>query len=190
MEGSNCDGKGRWMRVGYLNMSEPNATCPPGLTLQEFANIDHGVCGRPMSSSTFYYVHGFKYSNVCGQIRGYHFRSPDGFPPLYDINTSPSIDSCNTYVDGVTFIYGSNPCKHIWTYACDASEAVRDVFNLLQHVCPCNSDSNGTYVAEWIGSDYYYKSSCHLVKYERKSYTPMTHYGMDNNVIGIRTMLY
>ena len=31
MEGSNCDGKGGWMRVGYLNMSEPNATCPLGL---------------------------------------------------------------------------------------------------------------------------------------------------------------
>ena len=31
MEGSNCDGKGGWMRVAYLNMSEPGATCPPGL---------------------------------------------------------------------------------------------------------------------------------------------------------------
>ena len=28
MEGSNCDGKGGWMRVAYLNMSEPNTTCP------------------------------------------------------------------------------------------------------------------------------------------------------------------
>ena len=28
MEGSNCDGKGGWIRVAYLNMSEPNATCP------------------------------------------------------------------------------------------------------------------------------------------------------------------
>ena len=33
MEGRNCDGNGGWMRVGYLNMSEPNAICPPGLTL-------------------------------------------------------------------------------------------------------------------------------------------------------------
>ena len=29
MEGSNCDGKGGWMSVGYLNMSKPNATCFP-----------------------------------------------------------------------------------------------------------------------------------------------------------------
>ena len=31
MEGSKCDGKGGWMRVTYLNMSKPNATCPSGL---------------------------------------------------------------------------------------------------------------------------------------------------------------
>ena len=65
MEGSNCDGVGGWMRVGYLNMSELGATCPPGLTLRQFSNIDHGVCGRPMSSSTFYFAHGFYYSKVC-----------------------------------------------------------------------------------------------------------------------------
>ena len=33
MEGSNCDGK---ERVGYLNMSGLNDTCPPGLTLRLF----------------------------------------------------------------------------------------------------------------------------------------------------------
>ena len=44
MVGNNCDGKGGWMRVGYLNMSESGATCPPGLTLRQFNNIDHGVC--------------------------------------------------------------------------------------------------------------------------------------------------
>ena len=35
MEGSNCDSKGGWMRVGYLNMSESGATCPPGMTLRQ-----------------------------------------------------------------------------------------------------------------------------------------------------------
>ena len=33
MEAINCDGNGGWMRIGYLNMSEPNSTCPLGLTL-------------------------------------------------------------------------------------------------------------------------------------------------------------
>ena len=31
MEGSNCDGNGGWMRVGYINMTQPHATCPEGL---------------------------------------------------------------------------------------------------------------------------------------------------------------
>ena len=158
MEGRNCDGRGGWMRVGYLNMSEPNATCPPGLTLLQFANIDHGVCGQPMSSPTFYSAHGFGYTKVCGQIRGYQFRSPDGFPPLYYSNASPSIENCSTYVDGVTITYGSNPRKHLWTYGCGLSEAAGVEFNPPQYVCPCNSDSEGTYVPEWIGSDYYCES--------------------------------
>ena len=111
MVGSNCDGEGGWMRVGYLNMSEPGVICPPGLMLRQFSNIDHGVCGRPMSSSTFYLAHGLYYSHVCGQLRGYQFRASDGFPPLPDSNVSPSINNCNTYVDGVTIAYGRNPRK-------------------------------------------------------------------------------
>ena len=38
IEGSNCDGNRGWMRVGYLNMSDPGATCPPGITLRQFNN--------------------------------------------------------------------------------------------------------------------------------------------------------
>ena len=47
MEGSNCNGKGGWMRMGYLNISEPGATCPPGLTQQQYNNIDHDVYAHP-----------------------------------------------------------------------------------------------------------------------------------------------
>ena len=46
MEGINCDGEGGWTRVAYINMTEPNATCPNGLTLQNFNNISHPLCGR------------------------------------------------------------------------------------------------------------------------------------------------
>ena len=51
MDGNNCDGKGGWMRVGYLKMSEPGATCPTGLTLHQYDNINRGLCSRPVSSS-------------------------------------------------------------------------------------------------------------------------------------------
>ena len=159
MEGSNCDGKGGWMRVGYLNMTEPGATCPFELTLRQFSNIDHYVCGRSMSTCCIVYsTNGFLYSEVCGQIRGYQFGLPDGFPPLHAINAIPNIDNCSTYVDGVTFTYGSNPRKHIWTYACGGRETVEGKDSLRPFICPCNSDSSGTSVPEWVGSDYYCES--------------------------------
>ena len=96
-------------------MSEPNTTCPLGLTLRQFDNIDHGLCVRPMSLSIIYSACGFYYSKVYGRIRGYQLSVPDGFPPLYASNAIPDIDNCSTYVDGVIITYGSNPSKHIWT---------------------------------------------------------------------------
>ena len=153
MEGSNCDDTGGWIRVSYLNMSEPNATCPSELTLRQFNNIDHGLCGQPMSSSLIYSTHGIHYSKVCGQIRGYQFGSPDGFPPLAGYHGKPNIDNCNTYVDGVTITYGSNPRKHIWTYACGVREN-----NNYQYSCPCNSGSFGTTSPNFVGKEYFCES--------------------------------
>ena len=157
MEGSNCDGKGGWMRVGYLNMSEPGATCPPGLTLRQFSSIDHGVCGLSIGTryaTTFFPSHAIQYNMICGQIRGYQFRAPDAFPPLGGQKGGPIIDNCNTYVDGVTITYGSNPRKHIWTYACGLSEG-HSWGDLL---CPCNTRSFGTTSPNFVGNDNYCES--------------------------------
>ena len=157
MEGINCDGDGGWMRVGYLNMSEPNAICPPGLTLRQFDNIDHGVCGLSNYSSlgsTFFSSGGNNYSEVCGEVRGYQFNSPDGFPPLYNSNASPDIENCNTYVDGVTITYGNNPRKHIWTYAGGLSEGHHAGYLL----CPCNTRSYSTTSPSFVSNDNYCES--------------------------------
>ena len=124
-------------------MSEPGDTCAPGLTLQQFNNI----CGRHMSSSIIYSAYGIHYSEVCGRISGYQFGTSDGFPPLHSSNAIPNINNCNTYADGVTNTYGSNPRKHIWTYACGVHEAVL-VDKPSPYVCPCNNDRIDTYVPE------------------------------------------
>ena len=50
MKGIHCNGKGGCTRVGYLNMSESGVTCPTGLTKRQYINIDHGLCGRTISS--------------------------------------------------------------------------------------------------------------------------------------------
>ena len=153
MEGSNCDGKGGWMRVAYLNMSEPNATCPPGLTKRQYNNIDHGVCGLPNSgvfSHTFFSTQGIHYNKVCGQLRGYQYHSPDGFG-----HGNNNIESC--YVDGISITYGSSPRKHIWTYA-DALTSDNVPYPSLS--CPCNANNNESlgYKPNFIGNDYYCES--------------------------------
>ena len=157
MEGSNCDGKGGWMRVGYLNMSEPNATCPPGLTQRQYNNIDHDVCGRPnlgAFSHTFFSTQGIHYSKVCGQLRGYQYRAPDAFG-LNGIATN-NIDSC--YVDGISITYGSSPRKHIWTYACGITS---DNVPYPSLCCPCNSDNTEApkYKPNVVEHDYYCESA-------------------------------
>ena len=113
MEGINCDEEGGWRRVAYLNMTEPGTTCPTGLTQTEYTNINPDVCGRPNPSSggcdsTFFSTYGINYTKICGQVRGYNYRSPGAFAIQ-----SSNIDSY--YVDGVSITYGSNPRQHIWT---------------------------------------------------------------------------
>ena len=113
-EGSHCDDKGGWMRVGYLNMSESGATCPSGLTLQQYNNIDHDLCGQPFSHSagcysTFFDTFSSNYSNMCGQVRGYQFGAPESF-------TDHSIDTY--YVHGVSITYSESPKKAYMVLFC------------------------------------------------------------------------
>ena len=58
MEGVNCDGEGGWTRIGYLNMTEPDATCPDGLVQNSYNGINHDLCGKTLPqdqcNSTFF----------------------------------------------------------------------------------------------------------------------------------------
>ena len=111
-------------------MTEPNATCPTGLKLQEYDNIDHPLCGRhdrAGCNSTIFSSTGLMYSKVCGQVRGYQYRTPDSF-------TSIGVGIDSHYVDGVSITYGINPRTHIWTYVGGASEQRTGA-----SVCPCNT---------------------------------------------------
>ena len=154
MEGSNCDGKGGWMRVAYLNMSEPNAICPPGVRQRQYNNIDHHVCGLSDAlTHAFFSTQGIYYNKVCGQLRGYQYQAPDVFG-LNGINNN-NIDSC--YVDGISITYGSSPRKHIWTYACGITSD-----NVPYPSLSCLCDSNNTEAPKtkpnFIGDDYYCES--------------------------------
>ena len=156
MEGSNCGGEGGWMRVAYVNMSQSGAICPQGLTQRTFSGLT--LCGRMDGDfnvtthngggcqSTVFSTLGLNYSQVCGQLRGYHNRLPEAFERYHRKLSAINID--NIYVDGASITYSSAPRKHIWTYAAGA--------NLLtgQPRCPCNIGSI-LHPPPFVGSDYY-----------------------------------
>ena len=148
MEGNNCGGEGGWMRVAYVNMTQPGATCPQGLTQKQFSGLT--LCGRSNSGyqGTTFSTFGLNYSRVCGQLRGYQWGTPDAFSP-YNADNSRTID--DVYVDGVSITYGNVSRKHIWTYA---NGLDLGTYNPTLYGCPCNNDSNAQ-VPPYVGSDYY-----------------------------------
>ena len=149
MDGDKCDGEGAWTRIGHLNMTQPNATCPTGLTLHQFNNIDHGLCGTSSSSyclSTFYSSIGINYTKVCGQVQGYRYKYAVGFG--YGVDNIEDY-----YLDGISITKGS-PRQHIWTYAIGHDEHGTSSLN-----CPCNTGYNSNAKPEFVGNHYYCESA-------------------------------
>uniref|UniRef100_A0A1X7T1A8 Fibrinogen C-terminal domain-containing protein n=1 Tax=Amphimedon queenslandica TaxID=400682 RepID=A0A1X7T1A8_AMPQE len=133
MKGNNCDGNGGWMGIGYINMTEPGATCLQGLYSYTYGNKT--LCDKRRylgggCNSTFFSANGLNYTKVCGQARGYQFGGPDGFFPNYG-GGSEEIEG--VYVDGLSITHGSNPRIHIWTYANGVN---RDHTGISS--CPCD----------------------------------------------------
>ena len=133
------------MRVVYLNMTEPGASCPTSLRQ---INTPAKLCGRrtaPGCSSVTYPVDGICYSKGCGQARGYQYYSTDAF--------QPSTNNLNShYVDGVFITYGK-PRRYIWTYASGLSDDHNDGV----HNCPCTKYP-GDAPPAFVGLNYFCES--------------------------------
>ena len=144
-------GSSGWMRVAYLNMSEPGEECPSGFRLYNESGIR--ACGRQVSSagcqSVQFPTYSMSYSEVCGRVIGYQYGSPDAFfPPHGGLNSY--------YVDGISLTCGS-PRKHIWTFVAGLHENMRVVDGRLD--CPCNNGSTQT-SPSFVGNDYFCESGC------------------------------
>ena len=159
MEGLNCDQQGGWTRIAYLNMTQPGAICPEGLRAWSFKNIDHQLCSKKGDGggcSSVYYSSLVNYTNVCGQVRGYQYGSPDGAGPILGDGIKPNTEIDQVYVDGVSITYGGNPRKHIWTYMGSVHEQIS---RISPYVCPCNTKYNQQLSPpKFIGNDYYCES--------------------------------
>ena len=119
----------KWMRIAYLNMSDPSAQCPDG-----WREVQSPIrtCRRQFNTginSVNYTSYGIPYSRVCGRISAYQFGRPDGF--LAYINQGQrTLD--DPYVDGISITFG-HPRNHIWTFA---------AAQVGQLSCLCISDGN------------------------------------------------
>ena len=146
-----CGGTGGWRCVVYVDMTDPNTTCPSGWKLTGYSKR---TCGRTTDGtntcdSATFHVRGGEYSRICGRIRAYQYASTDGFAS-YHYGQVTTIDGA--YVDGVSVTHGT-PRNHIWSFVAGQSEGnpTRD------NVCPCDI-SIGIRVPSFVGEDYFCES--------------------------------
>ena len=89
----------KWMRIAFLNMSDPSANCPDSLREVE---SPIRTCWRQFESTTSsvsYSSYGIPYSRVCGRIIAYQFGAPEAFFPYISQNQRSLED---VYADGVS----------------------------------------------------------------------------------------
>ena len=139
------------MQVVKLDMTNNSHQCPSGTTLR--TDLPRRLCGIGISgtgcSSTTFNTYGIEYRQVCGKIIGYQDQSPDAFGE----GQSQVIDG--NYVDGISLTHGSNPRKHIWTFAAALHEIGSTHPELI---CPCinkNFTSSSTEPPCFVGNDYF-----------------------------------
>ena len=153
-----CGGTGGWRRVVYLDMTDPNTTCPSGWQLTSHSKRTCGrvSTGRLTCDSVTFPVSGGDYTRMCGRIKGYQYYSTDGFETYHD-GLVTTIDGA--YVSGVSLTHGS-PRQHIWTFAAGRSE----LHPTWVDVCPCDATINIT-IPPFVGGDYFCESGFNSLPY-------------------------
>ena len=149
-----CSGGGAWMRVGLLNMTDPDETCPSGMTLRNVNN--QRMCSRkvnPAQCVSVYHTAQFvNYNRVCGRVHGYQDGNPDAFRPYFD-NRAYTID--DPFIDGATLTYGFSPRKHIWSFAGGPDDTGTTPYH-----CPCSTGSAYTgVIPPFVGNDWFCESA-------------------------------
>ena len=109
---------GGWMRVASLNWSNESLPCPNGFKERNDSGIRTCEINSPSISSCpslIFETYSTVYSRVCGKIKAYQVGTTDAFDTHGCRASNINIDS--NYVDGVSLTHGSNPRRHIWTFA-------------------------------------------------------------------------
>ena len=146
-----------WNRVIYLNMSDPNHSCPSNWNL---VTTPVRGCGRVSSTgascdSAIFQVTNHTYSKVCGQINAFQRGISGAF---YNSIVSSARNLERSYVSGVSLTHGqAGSRQHIWTFAGSINEDPLNPNLTLNHKCSC-TDANTAWnyeVPSYVGSDYF-----------------------------------
>ena len=146
-----CGGTGGWRHVVYLNMTDPNSTCPFSWQLTGYSKR---TCGRVSDGQrtcdpTTFPVTGGAYSKLCGRIRAYQWGGTTAF---YSYHSRQVTTIESAYVDGVSLTHG-HPRQHIWTFAAGLSE--NNQLNI--NVCPCDTSAHIN-IPPFVDEDYFCES--------------------------------
>ena len=145
----------------FLDMTDPNQSCPPGFKLIKASTAAGRVrlCGR-VGQTTGCISHFFPvnktYTQVSGRIIGYQYGAPFAFYGHYA--SSHNIDG--TYVDGISLTHGQSPRQHIWTFAGGSD----DVNIAPTWICAC-SHSQQIAPPPFVGEDYFCETANHIQSY-------------------------
>uniref|UniRef100_A0A1X7T0A0 Fibrinogen C-terminal domain-containing protein n=1 Tax=Amphimedon queenslandica TaxID=400682 RepID=A0A1X7T0A0_AMPQE len=160
-----CGSGGGWTRLAYLDMTDATVNCPSGFRLHQSGGVR--ACGRLSGCTSVQFPsNGISYSQVCGRVVGYQYRTPDAVYPgryedeIYGSVIEPHHNDINSYyVDGVSITRGS-PRQHVWTLMAGLNEASFYAgTNDGRYNCPCSQGSpqNST-LQSFIGNDYFCES--------------------------------
>ena len=157
------------MQVAKLDMTNTSQQCPPGTRYQ--SSLSKRLCGSNSvgagCSSTIFDVYGIEYSQICGRIIGYQDGSPDAFGDWEQPMPNHSIDV--NYVDGISLTHGSNPRKHIWTFAGALDEV--STFPFFNCNCTDTRQTTGTSQPPSYVGDNYFCDTASQNRYEYRLYT-------------------
>ena len=144
-----CGTREGWMRVAYVDMTQPNQECPTGFTT---INTPKRLCGRTARSGctpTTFSTNDFPYTQVCGKVIAYQHKTPDGPCPYKERYIASSNTLEGPYIDGVSLTHGS-PRQHIWSFIAAHGESS---YSCAQ--CPCFNTTGAKTLIPFIGNDYF-----------------------------------
>jgi hypothetical protein len=144
-----------WTQVGYLNMSDPNETCPGDWVLSNSTR----ACGHALGSSTdpgcssANFPTPGAYSHVCGRVIAYHKGWANGLQFGRHLE--------HAYLDGISITHGPRLARqHVWSFVAASGE--HSAFQ-AGSLCSCSNRNpwEHEFFVSFLGNNYFCDTGNH-----------------------------